>query len=577
MKKLTPIQWVMAFLVLCIIFVIVSCSPDNQSYNGEKVAFAPKADEDLDEDQVRTYHFLLGEIALDRDEQDIAIQEYVELSEATQDPLIAARGTSVAIERENYAEAAKMAKVWANNTPEDLQTQVITASIILKTDDIAGVQPFIERFIDENDETTFQHLLLLKSTLEDEAHTHAFIEAMKTFGINHNDHRALFMGATTAHENDDIKNATLMSDKLVEIKPDWLRGAVFKIQLLYEAGEKEKALASIQEMIKHNPNDNVLKYLKAKMLMENGDLDGSMQALNQLRQDPEYRDEALLELARLSLQKNDFKTADKLIGQYLQHNPNDDEAKYFSAFVAHQMGNYNVAMDRYASVKQGYYFVNARIQMALLYAANDYIDEAIKTLDETAKQYPEDRSRIDLVRTQVLLDGNRIHEAYAALNNIIKENKDDIELVYIRGLVAMELGETTQSEKDFRHVLTLDANHLDALNDLSTILIGQEKYNEAMVYTQQALKISSDDPEALDNMGWILHNTGETTAAIPYLEKANHVGQNNLTAVHLGEVLWQTGDQKGAIKVWNDALKRSPNNQQLIQVMRKHLVYPAQN
>jgi len=130
MKKLQPIQWVMLFLVICILGVVVSCSPDNQGYSQDKLAFAPQADEELDENQVQTYHFLLGEIALDRDEPNAALEEYVVLSEATGDALIAARGTSIAIDQENYIDAARMAKGWANGTPEDIQTQVSTTRII---------------------------------------------------------------------------------------------------------------------------------------------------------------------------------------------------------------------------------------------------------------------------------------------------------------------------------------------------------------------------------------------------------------------------------------------------------------
>jgi Flp pilus assembly protein TadD len=340
----------------------------------------------------------------------------------------------------------------------------------------------------------------------------------------------------------------------------------------------DDALTSIQKLIKDNPNEGMYKYLQAKMLLEKGDLDSSLKALNALKLDPKYRDEALMDLARVSIQKKDYKTANEVLNQYLTYEPNSDEAKYFSGFVAQQLGQPQVAMQRFREIKQGMYYVNANIQMALLLGANGQVDAGLKMLEPLMTKYPKDAGRIDLVKTQLLLDANRIEEAYGSLNKILKTNESDVELHYIRGLIALELGHPEVAEKDFRFVISVTPQHVEAMNDLTMILIDQKNYDEAKYYIQQVLSFAPNDSKAMGNMGWLLHEQGKTAEAMNYLEKA-HAANNrdDSIAAHYGVALWEAGKREAAINVWNKALQASPNDPLLIKVMRDHVVTPASN
>jgi predicted negative regulator of RcsB-dependent stress response len=41
-------------------------------------------------------------------------------------------------------------------------------------------------------------------------------------------------------------------------------------------------------------------------------------------------------------------------------------------------------------------------------------------------------------------------------------------------------------------------------------------------------------------------------------------------AAHLGEVLWVSGDQEAATEVWEEALRETPDDDLLNQVMKKY-------
>lgn len=494
MKKLSTIA---------ILLILIGCSSENQSEpdNSDQAMVPFQKVESMAPEQDEIYHFLLGEIAMDRDERGIALQEYEALNKSAPDALTAARATSIAIEEKDYASAAKSATIWADATPTDMQTQAITASIFLKINQIDKAMPFLVRLLSKDDQKTFENLLMLRSTLEDDQHAKAFIQLMNEYGGKHKDMRVLYVGATTAQDMKDLPTAIMLSNKIAAINPDWLRGAVLKVQLQYESGKINEALSSIEILIKKNPKEGMFQYLQVKMLLEKGDYEKSLKALNELKEDPKYRDEALLDLARISFQKKDFKTANELLNQYLVHVPNSDEANYFSGYVSQQLGNAQAALERFQVVKPGVYYVNARIQTALILSAQGQVDAGLKLLDPLSEKYPKESSRIDLVRTQLLLDANRVQEAYVSLNKILAAHSADNELRYIRGLIAMELGHLDVAESDFRQVLKADPKQLDALNDLSSVLLTLKKYQEAREYIERALRLAPDNRQALENLG----------------------------------------------------------------------------
>lgn len=568
MKKITS---------LAISLILIGCSGDHQN-KAEDLNVGPQAGSQLSPQQEEIYHFLLGEIALDRDQPGVALKEYDELNKTAPDALTAARATSIAIEQKDFVAAGKSAKIWADTMPKDVQTQAIAASIMLKTENIDQAIPYMARMMDPDDQKTFENLMVLRSTLEDEKHAKAFLELMDDYGTQHKDVRALFMGASTALELKDTKLAKQYSDKINEINPNWMRGAVLRVQLQYESGDLNGALSSIEKLVKDNPNEGAYKYLQAKMLLEKGDFESSLKSLNALKLDPKYRDEAMMDLARVNIQKKDYKTATEILNQYISYEPNSDEAKFYLGYIAQQTGQSQAALQHFRDVKPGAYYVNANIQMALMLSAHGKVDEGLKLLDPLMTKYPKDAGRIDLVKTQLLLDSNRIEEAYGSLNKILSSDNSDIELRYIRGLVAMELGHADVAEADFRYVISRVPEHVEAINDLTLILIEQKNYDEAKYYIEQALRIAPNDARAMGNMGWLLHEQGKTSEGLAYLEKAYKANnRDDAIAAHYGTALWESGNHEAAVNIWNTALKNNPNDPLLLKVMRDHVVTPAAN
>ena len=55
------------------------------------------------------------------------------------------------------------------------------------------------------------------------------------------------------------------------------------------------------------------------------------------------------------------------------------------------------------------------------------------------------------------------------------------------------------------------------------------------------------------------------------LRKAHDILPDPEIAAHLGEVLWVSGDETSATRVWEEALKAAPDDDLLNSVMKKYI------
>ena len=86
---------------------------------------------------------------------------------------------------------------------------------------------------------------------------------------------------------------------------------------------------------------------------------------------------------------------------------------------------------------------------------------------------------------------------------------------------------------------------------------------------EKAIAISPDDFYILDSMGWVMYRLGRFEEAIGFLEKARAIRDDPEVAAHLGEVLWVMGNKDAARELLQNAIRDTPNDQRLIEVIKK--------
>jgi tetratricopeptide (TPR) repeat protein len=144
--------------------------------------------------------------------------------------------------------------------------------------------------------------------------------------------------------------------------------------------------------------------------------------------------------------------------------------------------------------------------------------------------------------------------------------------LYARALTAERVGRLDILEEDIQTILKTEPNNAHALNALGFTLADQtDRYEEAYDYLKRAIEIMPDDAAIIDSYGWVNYRLGNYEEAIRLLRNALSRFDDGEIAAHLGEVLWVSGRQVEAEEVWKKALKKSPDNSMLQEIIGRFL------
>jgi tetratricopeptide (TPR) repeat protein len=210
------------------------------------------------------------------------------------------------------------------------------------------------------------------------------------------------------------------------------------------------------------------------------------------------------------------------------------------------------------------------MRIALVKAMQGQTDESIAFLDKLTVEDDEQRFNVARAKGEILTEKNRYDDAMKVYDAALASGEYHSDLLYTRAMLAERMGRTDVLEKDLRTIIAKEPENSQALNALGyTLADSTKRYDEALALITRALEISPKDFYILDSMGWVLYRLGRLDEAVSYLEKARELRNDPEVAAHLGEVLWVKGDRAAAEKTWEAALRDTPNDKKLLEVIKR--------
>jgi Flp pilus assembly protein TadD len=244
--------------------------------------------------------------------------------------------------------------------------------------------------------------------------------------------------------------------------------------------------------------------------------------------------------------------------------------EYYLAQVADESGKYELAIERYKALPEGERQWMGQLRIAAMMAKLNRMDDARKYLAELPAVTIEQKVQVRQTEAQLLRDANDNAGAYALLTKALADHPDEPDLLYDTAMVAEKLDKIDVAEARLKRLIELTPENAQALNALGYTLVDRtDRYAEGYALIEQAHKLSPADPFIMDSMGWALFRMGKLDDAETYLRRALVERSDAEIAAHLGEVLWAKGDRKTAQEVWQLQLKATPDNQLLLDTVRR--------
>ncbi len=283
----------------------------------------------------------------------------------------------------------------------------------------------------------------------------------------------------------------------------------------------EKAVQALTRVVSLNPNYVQGRQLLAQAFLSTGNLDGAIQALEEIVDD-EPRVAATL-------------------GQYLERadRPRDAANAYAKALEI-APNNRDIKFRR----------------IAALYTARDFADAA-EAAGAAQGEHPDDL-RFPRLRARALFDAGAATRAIEVLEPVARANLADNAIQFAMADLFNDSGRFPDAERTVRQVVAREPANASALNYLGYLLAdkGQpQQLDEAIVLVRRALDLEPENPSYLDSLGWAYYRRGDMAEAQRYLAPAaDKLPKNSVIQDHMGDVFARLGRWQDAINAWTRAL-----------------------
>ena len=517
------------------------------------------------------YRLLVGEFAGHRGDLPLAIESYLEVARETRDAAVAARAAKIAVFSNVEGKALEAARLWSGIDPSSVEARQALASLLIRAGDLDGASEHLAAIVETVSDPPGAGFGRAGDLLAGEQDREAAIAVMKRLVTGHEDNAAAQLAlAGLLARNGRFDEASVAFDRAADLDPGDARIAILLARVRLRMNDFEGALGALVEFLERVPDSSTVRMAYARMLVDTRRYEQARAEFERLVADEPGNDEARYAFGLLLLQTDRL---DEASGQFewLANRPSRrDAAYYYLARIAESQQRLDDAIASYRRVWRGEHRLNAQIRVAVLLAESGDVESARRHLHGLHGANGQESMRLYRAEAELLARVERYDEAMAVYDASLKEFPGNVDMLYARGMLAERMDRLDILERDMREILSRQPDNAEALNALGYTLADRtDRYEEAYALIKRALELKPDDHYIVDSMGWILHRLGRHREALEQLRRAMSIRPDPEIAAHLGEVLWVLGEKVEARRVWEAALRETPDDERLLDVIKR--------
>lgn len=514
---------------------------------------------------------IAGEFALQAGQLPDAARQYLQAARAAADPVLAERATRIALLANEDALARESYALWRQLAPQQsAPRQAVAATLALRAGDKRAARRELQALLRDGGDG-WKHVLaaligavgkqpkLVVAMLDDLVDDGALPDKLEPW--------LGFGGLAQRLEQPALVERIVQ--QVVARFPGEPRVALLRAQLLREGGRLDEArplLAGLEDAARLSPQlrwslageyDALGDAAKAAEVLSHGDQDESSYAQRAALLD-KAKDKAGLatlydELKREATRPNPMRRL--LLGQ-----------------VAELLERYDEALAWYANAPgeevQGIARLRSANVMFELQRKKEAFD-ALRAIQSDATLEEQSQRDAYLLEAELRLKDKDAAGELDAYSRGLAAFADDEALLYSRALLWERRDDIAKAEADFRRILVISPDDVNALNALGYTLADRtDRYKEALELIDRARVAEPGNAAIIDSYGWVLFRLGKSREALGHLRHAFALQKDADIASHLGQVLWVLGQKDEARRYFDEARRIDPENRALQRALK---------
>lgn len=555
------------------------------------------------------YQLLVGEMELSTGHAGTAYEVILDAARRTRDEQLFRRATEIALRARAGDQALAATRAWRSARPESLEALRVQLQILVSLNRvgeladpmralidltpaadrpalIAGLPRFMQRANDKRQAATVLDDVLQPYASDATTRTAVQVASARVWLAAGEPDRALKLARQAQKEDAASPGPALVALELMPARPD--AEALVLAYLSSPQAESAVRRAYASQLI------NAQRYADAAAQLE---------AVTQAQ--PKAAG-PWLTLGALQLELKQPKAAEASVQRFVQltqdqagptrpvgpadSDDDDDEdnndsstpadqgltqAWLMLAQIAEMRGDFAAAEAYLARVDSPQRALEVQVRRASMLARQGKLDQGRDLIRRAPEQDAGDARAKVIAEAQLLRDAKQWNDAYGVLAAADKRFPDDPDLLYEQAMMAEKLDRLDTMEQLLRRVIVLKPDYAHAYNALGYSLAERsQRLPEAKTLIQRALDLSPGDPFITDSLGWVEYRMGNRDEALRLLRIAYQARPDAEIGAHLGEVLWVSGQQEEARRIWGEAKGRDAANEVLIETMTRLKAQP---
>lgn len=524
------------------------------------------------------FQLLAAEVAAQRGEVGTASATYLSIAQKYRDPRLARRAAELSLSARATKRALTAARLWLELDPRSTLAAQTVQALQLSTGDLQAAEESIVRQLEQARREarlpaayeTVQRALL---RVQDRTRALELLERVAAPDLALPE--ANLALATLAQAASEAERALRYSERALALAGDDVTIVVKAAQLIAaDAARRPDAIAALDTFVQRRPASTEARFELARLL-----------ALSDRRAEARAQFEAalaiepqsptiLFALAQLAYQTKHPEDAERYLRRYIdlpaQIERDLNPALLFLGQLAEEAKQFEQAIDWYGQVGPGEQQLNALIRRAIVLGRLNRVDEARGSLRDAPVTEREERNRLIAVEAQILRGAGRNEDAFRLLDDALKQQPDEADLLYDHAMAAEKVDRLDVLEKSLRRLIELRPEHAHAYNALGYTFADRGIHlDEAQKLIEKAVSLSPGDGHIIDSLGWVLFRRGDLPGAIEQLKRAFKLLPEAEIAAHLGEVLLAAGRRDEALNILREGKALDPDNETLRETLRR--------
>ncbi len=462
----------------------------NSADANNQATFSP-AQSELGEPSL--YALLDAEFAADRDDNKRALTIYKQQSFKQDATAVFERALSLSLRNESVEDSLRFAKTWQDQNPDHVPAWFYVAHLALRAHDYELAGATLNRILSYDPRADLSEILIgiYPNTDEDKRE---LLAALQPIDSEQNASLSV-LKAGLLYQFDEPEVAIVHIDRALARQPDYVPFITLKADILRKTKSSAAVLDYINQARLRNPDSKSLYLYEIRYLL---DLRQSEQAW-QLLLDAHGRfaddDEITLLAALVSLDVEEYASADQLLNILAKNPAYLDQAYYYLGISAERQQRFEQAKYYLNGVMQEDLVLEARRKVVSFELLNDDVDAAIATLEKLRKDFSIFAPDSFVMQADILWQQNEPEEALRLLTRASRKYPNNEMLLFARAQLLDDKDDYIVKRTLLNHLQTLDPTNLAYQLSYAQLLLANERSSkQGLALATAIIQIRYDDP-----------------------------------------------------------------------------------